>query len=84
MAALTGKGVQGMLPREYQETAEKLRKTFSDRQAWAIARMLHELDLGAGEVTAAEILQNEGGFSEKQAKTLVRLYATLRKIANAA
>ena len=63
-------GSCGVLPPRYVSFQKTLEKSFEPRQARAIAKMLCEIDAGAGEMTAIGILEKEGGFKTEQAKAL--------------
>lgn len=65
-------GACGVLPPRYMSFQKALEASFEPRQARAIAKMLCEIDEGAGEMTAVSILEKEGGFEPEQAKALAR------------
>ena len=71
-----------VLPPRYERFKEALVKSFEPRQAHAIARMLCEIDEGAGEVTAIKILEEEGGFDPNQARTLATQALLVKAVKN--
>lgn len=70
----------GVLPPRYMRFQETLEESFEPKQARAIAKMLCEIDAGAGEMTAVRILEKEGGFDPEQAKSLAEKALLLRAV----
>ena len=70
----------GVLPQRYVRFQQALEESFEPKQARAIAKMLCEIDAGAGEVTALRILEEEGGFDPEQAKSLAEKALFLRAV----
>lgn len=64
---------------KYAALAGMLRRSFSEREASAIARAMCAIDEGAGEVTVRDLLEKEGGFEEKKARVLARVLHLFHK-----
>ncbi len=71
------------LSNRYATIVEKLESAFTDRESRAIGYMLRKVEEGAGEVSAVETLREKGGFNQKQARALVRLFVSARQLVSA-
>ena len=61
------------LPPKYMALVKILENSFPKQQAQALARVMCEIDKGAGEMRARRILMEDGGFEEERAHELAKI-----------